>query len=219
MGLGKVRFLKKYRCVVAGTECAALSSSLDAQHFRQASIRAALSSCFDAQRFRQVSMAQHFHQVSMRSTFVASLDAPTRPTMHSNTITVVSEARTARNLCLASAACKTCNDGHTWCSSFCLANYGISSPLPPPPLLESRIGHVQILCTFRLLGKCLATAVNLTKRWMSVYQRDLKMPRTIWLDWGSAGRRDGKRFILPPALRTRTKFSCSDLEKRSWLAR
>ena len=72
----------------------------------------------------------------MRSTFVkpwctalsSSFDAPTRPTMDSNTITVVSAARVpARNLCLASAACKTCNDGHILCSSFRLANYGFSS--------------------------------------------------------------------------------------------
>ena len=113
---------KKYRCA-AGTECAALSSSFDAQHFRQTStcstfIRfrcAALSSSFDVQHFRQVrctyatrNALQHYHSC-------------------------VPSACPARNLCLARAACKTCNDGHIFCSSFCLANYGFSSPPPPPP--------------------------------------------------------------------------------------
>ena len=118
-GFGQVRFLKKYRCA-AGTaaECAALSSSLDAQHFHQVSMRSA---------FVKLRCA------ALSSSFTAP-SAPTRPTMHSssNTVTVASAARArvldpVRNLCLASAACKTCNDDHILYSSFCLANYGFSS--------------------------------------------------------------------------------------------
>ena len=104
-----------------------------------------------------------WHSV-IRSTFLklrraalsSSFDAPTRPAMHSNTITVVSaSACPTRNLCLASAACKTCNPGHILCSYFCLANFGFSCAPPPPPQkrhlcviykygshLRKNIGHV-----------------------------------------------------------------------------
>ena len=40
-GFSQVRFLKNYRCSPA-TECAALSSSLDARHFRLASMHSTL---------------------------------------------------------------------------------------------------------------------------------------------------------------------------------
>ena len=135
-GLWPSSFLEKYRCA-AGTECAALSSSLDAQHFRQASTRstfvrfqcAALSSSFDAQHFRQVLMhlrdpLQHYHSCVRRVS-----------------------ACPARNLCLANAACrlKTCNDDHILCSSFFLANYGFSSAQKASCVYGSHLRKISVL--------------------------------------------------------------------------
>ena len=78
----------------------------------------ALSSSFNA---------QHFCQVSMHSTFVKFQCTYMTRNELQHYRSCVRSACPACNLCLVSAACKTCNPGHILCSSFCLANYGFSS--------------------------------------------------------------------------------------------
>ena len=87
----------------------------------------ALSSSFDTQHFRQVSNAQRFRQALMCSTFVKCRCTYATHNALQHYHSYVRRACAAHSLCLASAACKTCNDGHILCSSFCLTNYGFSS--------------------------------------------------------------------------------------------
>ena len=133
--------MKKYQCA-AGTVCAALSSSFDTQHFRKVSN-------FNAQRF---------HQASMRSTLIkfrctyATHNALQHSYATHNALQhyhslVVSAALAcpAHNLCLASAACKTCNYDHILCFYFCLTNYGFSSAPKKRHVYGSHLRKISVL--------------------------------------------------------------------------
>ena len=101
--------------------------------------------------------AQHFRQASMHSTFakLRCTYATHNALQHYHSCVRSASGCPARNLCLASAACKTCtcNDDHMLCSSFCLANYGFS-PAPQKRHIYVYRSHLRKISVLYIKHTC-----------------------------------------------------------------